>query len=73
MLGKDSVYDMLPDSDRYSGKTGIRSHEGSLNYGLGKNVWLGFDVYRSWGINAINTAGRKQPETLAQVDFNMKF
>lgn len=73
MLGKDAVLDILPDSDRYSGKTGIRSHEGSFNYGLGKNVWIGFDVYRSWGINAINSGGRAQPETLAQVDFNMKF
>lgn len=73
MLGKDAVLDILPDSDRYSGKTGIRSHEVSLNYGLGKNVSLGFDVYRSWGINGINSGGRAQPETLAQVDFNMKF
>ncbi len=73
MLGKDAVLDILPDSDRYSGKTGIRSHEGVFTYGLGKNVSLGFDIYRSWGINGINTGGRKQPETLAQVDLNMKF
>jgi len=73
MLGKDAVLDILPDSDRYSGKTGIRSHEGSLSYGLGKNVWISFDVYRSWGINGINGASGKKPETLAQADFNMKF
>lgn len=73
MLGKDAVLDILPDSDRYSGKTGMRSHEGIFTYGLGKNVSLGFDIYRSWGINAINSGGRAQPETLAQVDFNMKF
>ncbi len=73
MLGKDAVLDILPDSDRYSGKTGIRSHEGIFNFGLGKNTFLGFDVYRSWGINGINTGGRAQPETLAQVDFNLKF
>lgn len=73
MLGKDAVLDILPDSDRYSGKTGIRSHEGSFNFGLGKNTFLGFDIYRSWGINGINSGGRAQPETLAQVDFNMKF
>ncbi|MFA5351016.1 MAG: putative porin [Candidatus Omnitrophota bacterium] len=73
MLGKDAVLDILPDSDRYSGKTGIRSHEGSFGYGLGKNVWLSLDVYRSWGINGINGSKGAQPETLAQVDFNMKF
>jgi len=73
MLGKDAVLDILPDSDRYSGKTGMRSHEGVFTYGLGKNVSLGFDIYRSWGINGINAGGRAQPETLAQVDFNMKF
>lgn len=73
MLGKDSVLDILPDSDRYSGKTGMRSHEAIFNFGLGKNTFLGFDIYRSWGINGINTGGRAQPETLVQVDWNMKF
>ncbi|MDD5465813.1 MAG: putative porin [Candidatus Omnitrophica bacterium] len=73
MLGKDAVLDILPDSDRYSGKTGIRSHEVILNFGLAKNTSLGFDIYRSWGINGINSGGRAQPETLAQVDLNMKF
>jgi hypothetical protein len=68
MLGKDAVLDVLPDSDRYSGKTGMRSHEGSLTYGLGKNTFLGLDVYRSWSI-----IGAKAPETLVQADWNMKF
>ena len=68
MLEKDAVLDVLPDSDRYSGKTGMRSHEGSLTYGLGKNTSLGLDVYRSWSI-----IGAKAPETLFQVDRNMKF
>lgn len=68
MLEKDSVLDVLPDSDRYGGATGMRSHEGSLTYGLGKNTSLGFDVYRSWSI-----IGAKAPETLIQADWNMKF
>lgn len=68
MLGRDAVLDVLPDSDRYSGKTGIRSHEVELQYGLGKNTFLGIDVYRSW-----RTFGAKAPETLVQVDWNMKF
>lgn len=68
MLGKDAVLDVLPDSDRYSGKTAMRSHEVELSFGLGKNTSLGFDIYRS---ERIGTA--KAPETLAQVDWNMKF
>jgi len=70
MLEKDAVLDSLPDSDRYSGKTGMRSHEGALTYGLGKNTSLGFDVYRSW--NIVSTS-RQAPETLVQIDWNMKF
>ena len=69
-LEKDAVLDILPDSDRYSGKTGIRSHEGILTFGLGKNTNLGIDVYRSW--NIVGTSA-KAPETLLQVDWNMKF
>lgn len=68
MLEKDAVLDILPDSDRFSGKTGIRSHEGILTFGLGKNTFLGVDIYRSWAIN-----NEKAAETLVQVDWNMKF
>lgn len=68
MLGKDAVIDTLPDSDRYGGKTGIRSHEAAFSFGLGKNTFLGADVYRSWSL-----IGAKAPETLVQVDWNMKF
>jgi len=68
MLGRDAVLDVLPDSDRYGGKTGIRSHEVEFQFGLAKNTFLGLDVYRSW-----RTFGAKAPETLVQVDWNMKF
>jgi hypothetical protein len=67
-LGKDAVLDVLPDSDRYSGKTGIKSHEGAFTFGIGKNTSLGLDVYRSFRIN-----GKSDPETLGQIDWNMKF
>ncbi len=73
MLEKDSVPDVLPDSDRYSGKTGMRSHEGIISYGLGRNVSLGLDIYRSWNINNVSVAKPKAPETLVQMDLNMKF
>ncbi len=69
MLGKDAVIDTTPDSDRYGGKTGIRSHEVALTYGLSKNTSLGLDIYRSWNI----AGGAKAPETIAQLDWNMKF
>jgi hypothetical protein len=68
MLGRDAVLDVLPDSDRYGGKTGIRSHEVEFQFGLAKNTYLGLDVYRSW-----RTYGAKAPETLVQLDWNMKF
>lgn len=68
MLEKDAVLDILPDSDRFSGKTGIRGHEGILTFGLSKNTFLGVDIYRAWAIN-----NEKAAETLVQVDWNMKF
>jgi len=78
MLGNDSVFDMLPDSDRYGGQTGIRSHEGIISFGLGKNVSLGLDIYRSWAINGnhgltATASSAAKPETLMQFDLNMKF
>jgi hypothetical protein len=68
MLGKDAVLDILPDSDRLSGKTGMRSLEGILSFGLAKNTFLAFDLYRSWSL-----VGSSAPETLFQADWNMKF
>lgn len=70
MLEKDSVIDVTPDSDRYGGKTGMRSYEGILSYGLGKNTFLAVDMYRSWNIMSPSA---KSPETLVQVDWNAKF
>ena len=70
MLEKDAVPDILSDSDRYSGRTGIRSHEGILEVGLGKNVSFALDVYRSWRLG-IKSA--QLPETVGQADFNFKF
>jgi hypothetical protein len=67
-LGKDSVLDVLPDSDRYGGRTGMRSHEGEFTFGLGKNTSLGIDLYRSYKIKDAS-----EPETLAQFDWNLKF
>ncbi|MFA5362840.1 MAG: putative porin [Candidatus Omnitrophota bacterium] len=67
-LEKDAVPDILPDSDRYSGKTNMRAHEFILDYGLGKNTWLSFDCYRAQSLAKPNS-----PETVVQMDWNMKF
>jgi opacity protein-like surface antigen len=72
MLEKDSILDILPDSDRYSGKTGIRGHKLSFQYGLGKNTWLQFAGFRFENINQIGT-NRRAPTTVFQADWNMKF
>ena len=76
MLGRDAVLDILPDSDRYAGKTGIRSHEGMFDFGLGKNTWLGLDCYYGWQLpGSVQLAGSTQtkPASVYQVDWNMKF
>jgi hypothetical protein len=67
-LERNAVLDILPDSDRYGGQTNIRAHEFKFAYGLGKNTWIEFDVYR-----AQKLAKPFAPETLIQVDWNMKF
>jgi hypothetical protein len=67
-LEKDAILDILPDSDRYDGQTNIRGHEFKLTYGLGKNTFLDFDIYR---IQRLSSS--KAPETLVQADWNMKF
>ncbi|MDD5668501.1 MAG: putative porin [Candidatus Omnitrophica bacterium] len=72
MLEKDSVLDTLPDSDRYSGKTGIRGNKVSFQYGLGKNTWLQLAGFRFENINQIGT-NRRAPTTVFQADWNMKF
>src|SRR3989338_7172085 len=67
-LGKDAFVDFTPDSDRYGGRTDVRSHEGILEYGLNKNVTLALDYYQSKRIKAT-----ENPEQIIQADVNMKF
>jgi hypothetical protein len=78
MLGKDSVLDILPDSDRYGGRTGMRSHEVKFDFGLGKNTWLGIDGYYGWRLPGSYAAGtdrgtQTRPASVVQVDWNMKW
>ena len=77
MLGKDAVLDILPDSDRYGGKTGMRAHEVMIDWGLGPNTWLGFDFYNAWKIpgnfSSTTLTNRTAPTWVYQFDWNMKF
>ena len=73
MLEKDAVLDILPDSDRYGGKTGIKAHEAIFDYGLGKNTWLGLDYYLGWQLPGNFAQKQTKPASVMQVDWNMKF
>ena len=73
MLEKDAILDILPDSDRYGGKTGMRSHEFEFNWGLGKNTWLGIDTYYGWQLPGNFSQTQTKPKTVLQVDWNLKF
>jgi hypothetical protein len=68
-MEKDAILDILPDSDRYGGKTGIRSHEAIFQYGLGKNTYLSLDYYYGWAI----ASAHRQPAHEVQLDWNLKF
>jgi hypothetical protein len=73
MLGKDAILDILPDSDRYGGKTGIRAHELMFDWGLGTNTWLGLDYYYGWQLPGSFASTQTKPASVVQVDWNMKF
>jgi hypothetical protein len=67
-LGQDAWMDAFPDSDRYSGKANVKSHEMILDIGLSKNVTLGLDYY----INDV-LKGTSNKEKVFQADIVMKF
>jgi hypothetical protein len=73
MLERDAILDILPDSDRYGGKTGMRSHEFGLDWGLGKNTWLSLDGYYGWQLKGNFGSDQSKPATVLQVDWNLKF
>jgi hypothetical protein len=73
MLEKDAILDILPDSDRYGGKTGMRSHELGFDWGLGKNTWLSLDGYYGWQLKGNFDSTQSKPASLVQVDWNLKF
>ena len=67
-LERDSVLDILPDSDFYEGATDARGPHGSFVYGLKKNVNFTLNYFYSEQIH-----GPARPEHLLQTDLNFKF
>ncbi len=67
-LGKDAFPDTFPDSDRYGGRTDVKSHEVIFNIGLMKNVTFGVDYYMSNRIKATSNT-----EHVVQGDLVVKF
>lgn len=76
-LSRDAWMDIFPDSDRYSGKTNMKSYEAIFSYGLGKNTSLDFDYYYSQSLDkvAASSSGPAgyRPSHMLQVDWNLKF
>jgi len=73
-LSRDAWMDIFPDSDRYSGKTNMKSYEAALAYGLGKNTYLELDYYYSQSLSkSTATSGSHAPTHLLQLDWNLKF
>ena len=64
-LEENAWPDILPDSDRFDGLTGIDGHEFVIDYALMKNVTLGFDYYNV-DMGAVN-------QDLLQFDVVVKF
>lgn len=71
--GKDAFLDILPDSDRYGGNTGVKAHEAALEIGLGANTWLGVDYYYAEQLKGNFASKHTTPKSLIQVDWNIKF
>lgn len=68
-IEKDAWLDNMPDSDAYSGDTGVKGHEIALKYAIKKNVILGFDYYRMKKI----TEDDADRQDLFQFDVVFKF
>lgn len=59
--------DILPDSDRFDGLTGVSGHEIVLEYKLNDYVLLGLDYY------AMDRQADGADQDLLQIDLNVKF
>jgi len=66
-LERDAVPDILPDSDFFGGATNAKGHEGVLEYGIGKNMSLALDYYKT------EQDEGDLEEDLLQFDWNFRF
>lgn len=66
-LEQNAWPDVLPDSDRFSGLTGIKGHEIAVGYDLMKNVAVGIDYY------AIKSLLTDTSQDLLQLDLSVRF
>ena len=71
-IEKDAIPDILPDADFYNsvsgGTTGVHGHRGQILFGLSKNNWLAFNVYRTQAMDTPH-----QQEVTFYADWNVKF
>ncbi|NNE37966.1 MAG: hypothetical protein HKN08_06640 [Gammaproteobacteria bacterium] len=66
-LEQNAWPDILPDSDRFGGLTGIKGHEIAFTYSIMRNVAVGVDYY------IIENYLFNQDQDLIQLDLNVKF
>lgn len=67
-IEKDAWLDNLPDSDAYSGKTGVKGNEFIFEYAIKENVILGLDYYEMEKI-----ADSDSKQQVLQADLVVKF
>lgn len=66
-LERDAWLDVFPDSDRFGGRTDVKSHEFVISYAVLNNVIAGLDYYRSERIST------DDEEDIIQADVSVKF
>ena len=66
-LEKNATLDSLPDSDAYSGDTGVKGLELIVDLGIDESSKLGLDIYLMEDIQTT------EKQTLIQLDYKIKF
>jgi polyhydroxyalkanoate synthesis regulator phasin len=72
-LERDAIPDILPDMDRYGGRTGMKAHTGIFEFGVGKNTSLAVNYCYGEQLKGNFGSGQSRPTSLLQVDWNSKF
>ena len=66
-IQQDAFFDQFPDSDFYSGKTNVSGTKSSLGFGLSENTFASLTYVTTQQLIT------KIDQSLAQIDFNLKF